>query len=322
MIGGKILFLPAAWPNASATHHVLIPGIAIAPYIFLYASVVTKPFITPKNHAEEMQRYPYDGIIFHQGQQCRTCRFLKPARSKHCSICKACVSRHDHHCVWLVNCVGRHNYRYFLSLLLSLSVMLVYATYLGYVVLCQIRDESLPSASDLRMTGQDWRTLFNFWCVIIVADVRIGMVFILTVLTAPLAMAFLVYHTYLVWAGTTTNESSKWAEVKDDVADGLVFRSTQRDINGEATSVGRSPRSWPGRSAQILIFTDGHPPTEGLTFSPASGGVIQEGKPDGQLDRRWTRVRSMRDVDNIYDIGFWDNLRDALNLPIRRQYIE
>lgn len=318
MIAGKILFLPIAWPRISTVHHLLVPGIAIAPYIFLYKSVVTKPYITPENHAEEMRCYPYDGIIFHQGQRCRTCRSPKPARSKHCSLCKACVSRHDHHCIWLVNCVGRHNYRYFLSLLLSLSVMLVYATYLGYLVLCQTLNQLVPSASDRWVMKQEWTTLFNIWCVVIVTDVRIAMVFILTSMTAPLAMAFLVYHTYLIWAGMTTNETGKWGELKDDVADGLLFRSTKREVYGEAMSPTSSSPSWPGRSEQVLILTDGEPPTEGFALSSASGEVVQEGKPDSQIDRRWMRVRSMRDVDNIYDLGFWDNLRDALQLPIRR----
>ena len=219
-----------------------------------------------------------------------------------------------------MNCVGRDNYVYFLSLLLSLSVMLTYGSYLGYGVLCQTRDLLLPSGSHLRLIQQDWTTFFNIWFVVLAADARVGVVFMLAFMTAPLAMAFLVYHTYLIWAGMTTNESGKWSELKEDVADGYVFRSTWREIYG-TTSTDSFSGSWPGNSEQILILTDGDPPTEGDLELLLSNNNVQNGQnghADGPVDRRWTRVRSMKEVDNIYDLGFWDNLRDAVKLRVRR----
>lgn len=317
-MGGELLFIPAAWDRISPTHRWFVPVVAISPYIFLYASVVTKPFITPENHRDEMKCYPYDGVIFCSGQRCRTCRFIKPARSKHCSFCKICISKADHHCIWLMNCVGRNNYRHFLSLLLSLSVLLVYGSYLGYTVLCQTWEQLVPPGSILRVTKQSWTTFLNIWFVVLAKDVRIGVVFLLVLMTAPLAIAFLVYHTYLVWAGMTTNESGKWSELKEDVADGLVFRSTKRDIHGEADLAEMSSRSWPRRSDQVFILTDGELPGEGYIPRYTLNRDSQKGKPSGQINPKWTRVRSMREVDNIYDLGFWNNLRDAVQLPIRR----
>lgn len=190
--------------------------------------------------------------------------------------------------------------------------MLVYGSYLGYAVLCQTRDLLLPPGADLRLIQKDWTTFFNIWFVVLAADARVGFVFLLAIMTAPLALAFLVYHTYLIWAGMTTNESGKWSDVRDDVSDGFVFRSTKREIYG-TTAVGRTSSSWPGHSEQLLRFTDGDQPTE-CSFD--INGVIQETYA-GPVDRRWTRVHSMREVDNIYDLGFWDNLRDAVKLAVR-----
>ena len=70
---------------------------------------------------------------------------------------------------------------------------------------------------------QGWIMYFNIWAIVIQMDSRIGTVTLLMLMTAPLAMAFLVYHTYLIWAGMTTNESAKWSDWKDDVEDGFVF---------------------------------------------------------------------------------------------------
>nr|XP_001394239.2 essential cytoplasmic protein Ctr86 [Aspergillus niger CBS 513.88] len=266
MIAGQCMFIPTAWPRISTVHHIWIPILATMPYVLLYASVTTKSFITTKNHAVEMERYPYDKVIFHPGQRCRTCHIVKPARSKHCSICKACVARHDHHCVWLMNCVGLHNYHYFLSMILSLCLMLLYGSYLGYTLLYQTYNRLIPSDSPLRTTRQTWTGFCNIWAVVIAADIRIGAITLLMTMTAPLAAAFLVYHTYLIWAGMTTNESSKWSDWKEEVADGMAYKSSKAEIYSSSPLLAeyQSAQSfWPVSSDQVLILTDGEPPKEG-----------------------------------------------------------
>ncbi|RDH36568.1 hypothetical protein BDQ94DRAFT_157502 [Aspergillus welwitschiae] len=305
---------------AGQFHHIWIPILATMPYVLLYASVTTKSFITTKNHAVEMERYPYDKVIFHPGQRCRTCHIVKPARSKHCSICKACVARHDHHCVWLMNCVGLHNYHYFLSMILSLCLMLIYGSYLGYTLLYQTYNRLIPSDSPLRTTRQTWTGFCNIWAVVIAADIRIGAITLLMTMTAPLAAAFLVYHTYLIWAGMTTNESSKWSDWKEEVADGMAYKSSKAEIYSSSPLLAeyQSAQSfWPVSSDQVLILTDGEPPKEGCLLSQHSNEITQPSNKDAPIDRRWIQVQSMKEIDNIYDLGFWDNLRHVLGLPIR-----
>lgn len=316
----EILFVPSAWPRLGTVHRLCVPVVIILPYIFLYACVVSKPYITPENHEKEMRRYPYDRVLFHPGHHCRTCHFLKPARSKHCSLCNACVSRHDHHCIWLTNCVGRDNYRYFLSLLLSVSTLLLYGVYLGYMLLDRtLQREMSPGTAEHWSKNETWSNIFSLWAaVIVIEDIRIGVVFLLALMTAPLALGFLLYHAYLVWAGTTTNETAKWADWKDDIADGLVFKARKSEIYG-----GFRPRDesldtpWPVDSDQILVLTDGQPPRIGYMLSSCDNSILQPTDPNAAVDPRWTKVRSLKDVDNIYDLGFWGNLRDALRLPVR-----
>ena len=61
----------------------------IAPYVFTYRTVSsTSAVITAASHERHMKQYPYDFVLFQPGQACQTCKWLKPARSKHCRICK------------------------------------------------------------------------------------------------------------------------------------------------------------------------------------------------------------------------------------------
>lgn len=313
------MFVPRAWPRLGTSHRLLVPLAVAMPYIFLYACVTIKCFITPDNLRAELSHYPYDRVLFHPGKECSTCHLLKPARSKHCSTCKACVSRHDHHCIWLTNCVGRKNYRYFLALLLSLSILLTYGACLGYALLEENLRNSFATGGAYWSKSLTWMSWLNYWALAVTDDIRIGAVFLLATMTAPLAIGFLVYHIYLVWAGTTTNETAKWDDWKEDIADGLVYKAKISEVykSGRQQDEAIEPYvRWPNISNQILIVTNGEPPRIGFSISLQSNSILQSEDESAPVDPRFIFVSSLQAIENIYDLGFWDNLRDALDFAI------
>ena len=268
-----------------------------------------------------MLQYPYDWALFFPGQVCRTCLFQKPARSKHCSICKACVAKHDHHCVWVNNCLGRGNYGYFVALLFTLSILLTYGVYLGYVIMTRTlqettlrRSQGMTSRSHWSV-GKDWSTYFQLWASAFAKDIPVGSVTMLAFMTAPLAWGLFTYHVYLIWAGMTTNESHKWADWRDDVVDGIVFKGRRRSRGAGGRSVDPEAEpnvAWPLESNQILVRReDGWPRSSeanekgvDLSYSLATESVNDE--------NGWVNVRTLEEVHNIYDLGFWDNFKDIL----------
>ncbi|GKZ68749.1 copper transport protein [Aspergillus niger] len=156
------------------------------------------------------------------------------------------------------------------------------------------------------------------------ADDPANLDWLLQYMGSPLAAAFLVYHTYLIWAGMTTNESSKWSDWKEEVADGMAYKSSKAEIYSSSPLLAeyQSAQSfWPVSSDQVLILTDGEPPKEGCLLSQHSNEITQPSNKDAPIDRRWIQVQSMKEIDNIYDLGFWDNLRHVLGLPIRPKVI-
>lgn len=213
-----------------------------------------------------------------------------------------------------MNCIGANNYAYFLSLLLSLTILLTYGTSLGYSLLSQTLQEIVPPEYQTAMKG--WTMYFNIWAIVITADSKIGTVTLLMLMTAPLAAAFLIYHTYLIWAGMTTNESSKWSGWKSDVEDEFAFKAERSQIPESPRNTDLAEQPWPIDRSQIL----------GYILEQDSNDIYYPGSdhrvPDSyrNLPNSPWKPTSMAGIQNIYDLGFWDNLRDSAGLSVRRKW--
>ncbi|KAF4547667.1 DHHC palmitoyltransferase-like protein 2 [Elsinoe fawcettii] len=291
------MFLSATYNSLTMAQTLPIPILLPLPYIFTFlCATSTSHFITSSNHAQNLTYYPYDHVLYHPTQTCSTCQLPKPARSKHCSLCNRCVSRCDHHCPWVNACLGRTNYRYFLYLLLSLPVLEIYGAYLGYTVLSPHLNFA-PLHGKPFFSSTFWNTLARI-CMVATntGGLSIAGVTILAATTAPLPLALLSYHIYLIWAGTTTNENAKWGYLQEDMDDGLVWRGKRSEVVALRRALKRQTdgpkeqcKDWPVDSDQIIVRT-----RDGLA-------------PRG-LEEVYEQVWSLRAVDNIYDLGFWDNL--------------
>lgn len=101
----------------------------------------------------------------------------------------------------------------------------------------------------------------------------------------------------MIWTGVTTNESLKWSDWRADIADGFVYRrrmspTRQKDLRFEPAWT-----KWPQETEQIMVRTENGMPRADSTNIHGVG--------------EWVEVRRLREVENLYDVGFWDNLRDV-----------
>ena len=258
-----------------------------------------------------MARYPYDFTLFHPGTYCTTCRFLKPARSKHCSLCKRCVAKNDHHCIFINNCVGAKNYHYFLLLLLSTAVLTLYGGLMGLGLMTSKMRLRFPNWSLLPWQANNGQGMsLHHWLVIwswgmqqgggLGGGVAMGGVTLLALMTSPLVWGLLGYHLWLVYCGTTTNESMKWSDWQVEMDEGCAFKRRLDVKRVKDVRVEPAWTRWPAEAEQVLMRTrDGKPPVAGK-------GKVLPGVGE------WEAVWRLRDVENLYDLGWWDNLVDVM----------
>lgn len=293
---------------------VPVPVVLALPYIFTYLCVTDKAhYIAPSNHTARMQDFPYDHILFRPNTACRTCDLVKPARSKHCSLCGVCVAQCDHHCPWINNCVGRGNYRYFLALLLTLGILQIYGAYLSWWLLSPYFNinplNPLFSKARFNDIGHAFVVAVNR------GGLSIAGVGLLAACTPCLPLGLLAYHCYLIWAGMTTNESQKWADWRDDMMDGFVFRARRDDLRAHNRLRKYGDHTNGIANPALDAFKDAE--HENKVHWPISSDCVfvrtRDGRPPQGQETLWTRVWNLDEVDNIYDLGGLQNLVEILH---------
>lgn len=212
-------------------------------------------------------------------------------------------------------CLGRGNYKHFLLLLFFSTVVVAYGALLAYIYLAPrvanhyLMYEAYHRQQQTVNISPDVPRIFAWivqrlaiigdWCVtaLDLGGITVAGVGLLAFMTWPLPLGLLGYHIYLVYAGMTTNESTKWADWRDDMYDGAVFL-TRILPNADTTDAARFS-SWPVRSKQMLVRTnDGMPPRQ---LPPVIHEIVGD-------EVEWERCWKLAQVENLYDLGFWDNL--------------
>lgn len=87
----------------------------------------------------------------------------------------------------------------------------------------------------------------------------------------------------------------KWSDWQAEMTNGFAFKRTLDTDRQKDTRIEPAWTHWPVESEQVVVQTE-----DGL---PPGPGVIGTG--------HWERVWRLADVENLYDLGFWNNLKDV-----------
>lgn len=273
--------LVAASIRLSPFHQLLVLVILLSVVLsFLLVTFMNPGYVTLGNVATAVRQFPDNHIIFF-GRQCTTCRLPRPARAKHCSVCDRCVLLFDHHCLWVNNCIGYRNYPWFILFLVLNVTMMWYGAYL-----CQ-------SALLLQKRPFGWWKLVTNTTQ---ANRIAGTLFLVAVLMLVVTAIFALLHVRYLYLGVTTNEADKWGEIEYLVQRGLLYYV--RDMNVYVEKALTRNESGDYRRVYLNLADD----------------LVQFDEADEE-NHEFVRVELVeRDLVNIYDQGFWENIRERIFL--------
>ncbi|KAA8916703.1 hypothetical protein TRICI_001161 [Trichomonascus ciferrii] len=300
LVSGCIyVFLRDVYPEversdiSSLQKRIIIPIVISLPYISATLAIFSDPgYIDGANHLRILQKFPYDGILFVPDNECVTCKRVKPPRSKHCRTCNMCIAMSDHHCVFINRCIGYYNIRWFLFFVSSNSILLGYGFYILRRNLAQLVHS---------MIWQGPRGFLNYkvWIEAVLQAKSNGALMFLCGTLFIVSTAFLCEHIKYIYLGVTTNETLKWEDINDCMDDGTLYFYDHPTIEERQQS---HDLNEPSIVLQKLEHEEGFNRvlTEGEARRVQAQQLVL--KPLTRFDQ----------INNIYDRGFWQNLKDRL----------
>jgi palmitoyltransferase ZDHHC9/14/18 len=135
----------------------------------------------PPSFTEEQERLGY--------KWCETCLIVRPPRASHCPYCDNCILRMDHHCPFVGNCIGQRNYAYFVSFLLSSSILGI----------------SITTSAVLYMMDGPW----PWEQYHLLTEIPLGLLVAVIEIPFLLILGLGLYHLCLICRGFTTKEQRR-----------------------------------------------------------------------------------------------------------------
>lgn len=276
-------FFQSTYPNLpfkNNSAHLLLIWLSISlVYLFTFLVTFSDPGIITAENVDGAQKFANNELIFFNNRACSTCKTVKPARSKHCSVCGHCVMLFDHHCIWVNNCIGYYNYRWFMGYLLANINFLIHG---GILTIWTLRSHKLPTQS--------------YWSLIKSNEAMklTGTFAILCIIFTFITSAFTILHLRYIYLGVTTNEYEKWAEIEHLIGLGALYKCENYKVDYVERAVNYSNNGYETVYISLDDATVLFRETDNVTC--------------------WPVTSMQHDLHNIYDLGFWDNLKQRLLL--------
>lgn len=214
-------------------------------------------------------------------------------------------------------------------LLFSLFLLEAYGAYLAWIIVRPDLPSHLVATLSLShlFTLGFWSQLARLLTIAIdVGGLSTTGVGLIAAMTAGLPLGLFLYHVYLIWAGMTTNESQKWTEWREDMADGYVFKASRRALRAHNRLRNQSEQGDIQRCRlKVGIATENHVMGYGLdgwdTLDDDIAWPLQsdqflvrtsDGSPPRGQEALWERIWSLKHVKNVYDLGGSRNFVEIL----------
>jgi len=192
------------------------------------------------------------------------------------------------------------------------NIFLTYGFYLSYDIMNMYIQSLLPRGK--MVSDIPWNLYFKGWGIGFLNETSLAAIFLLCMVAGILSYSFTGYHLYLIWAGTTTNETFKWTDWADDI------RTEELYIASETTRLYTppAPQHLPvGEGTirpdvideELQIYTEPHvlwPKEARQVFARVPMGGDPKRLPK---ELTWKRCEGLSEVENLYDLGWQENFK-------------
>ncbi|ODQ66225.1 zf-DHHC-domain-containing protein [Nadsonia fulvescens var. elongata DSM 6958] len=302
--------------------YLVVPVITALPYLATVLTIFTSPpSISHSNITTETKKFRYDNIIFFEDSpHCRTCHLPKPARSKHCSSCQGCVGGFDHHCVFLNMCIGHQNYRYFFLFLVSNVTLLSY----GFLACASVlRGRLLVLLDKTPISDKStWKQYLKLLRAVCLRSKESNNATVLTLICLLLSLVTIIFtsvHVYYIYLGVTTNEADKWEDIQCAVSEGTIYGYMDpgldfNDITNAHNSVSIILQRVNSEGRVSETEYERRDPHDTRDFTYNRELTQEERKEIQDKNLRFVKILDYSMINNIYDNGFFNNLKERLRL--------
>lgn len=191
----QLFISPYLWLEVTPALPIISGHLFLFSIMFMFLTSLTDPGIIPRKQIFQLTG-SFPEVFSTEGAEkrkfCKTCQIYRPERSSHCKICDNCIEVFDHHCPFVSACIGKNNYRYFMS-------MVVVLTLLGGV---NVSGMILFLCRDFQH-GHNGRALIEDKSILISLALIITVPIILLTL---LVMLLCMFHVRICISGETTKE--------------------------------------------------------------------------------------------------------------------
>ncbi|ODV59565.1 DHHC family palmitoyltransferase [Ascoidea rubescens DSM 1968] len=272
--------------------------------------------LTARNYEEYLKVFSNDNLIFFDNNYCLSCSIFKISRSKHCSNCNKCIIYYDHYCLWVNNCIGMGNYKFFLNFLFSNGLILSYGMKLVWAQVINVIIKDYNDHNDSELVIKGVLNKINFMVISFDSDKnKIIVLFFLMFCFDIVVISFTLYHIYMIRAGKSSSETDKWDFIHHLIQEKLLFqyhpKSEERKIGlirnetNDEKNVYTKFIGYQPLNQETMYFEK----INNETYLTIDGGFVLRG---AENIRKLTMVTKENEVQNIYNKGWWSNLKQRL----------
>mmetsp|Transcript_10451 Transcript_10451/g.10435 ORF Transcript_10451/g.10435 Transcript_10451/m.10435 type:complete len:206 (+) Transcript_10451:303-920(+) len=184
-------------------------------------TALTDPGIIPRKHIFELTG-TIPEVFSTEGSEkrrfCKTCQIYRPERCSHCKVCDNCIEVFDHHCPFVSACIGKNNYRYFIC-------MVIFLTLLGGVDISGL----------ILFFCRDFQNSHNGRDLIEDESILLSLALVITVpiiLLTLLVMLLCIFHVRICMSGETTKENLLKRERRESGNRSVICATPNAWFNG------------------------------------------------------------------------------------------